>query len=171
MFMEAIMESLKDVEIRNPQAEQSTPSVSTVPTKASEENGIPASSQEPSGTVDTPSSLIKLKAGPVPIATGEACGSLKALSNSQKLAFEPSSSGGVPVDPSSAKESSVNTSVSSANSDSPASGPSSLDTNVSHNIKASLTVEKNNPAGHVTDSMTRRWDFNFFRNNNGRRTE
>lgn len=154
MFMVAVIESLKEVEIRNPQAE------------ASEKDGIPASSQEPSRPTETSSSSIQhsthSKSEPVLSAAAEVSVPLKADSHSQNSASDPSISSG---DTSSAKESSLSTSVSSGSSDSFASGPSSSGTDVSHNTKAKLTVEKNNPAGHVMDGLVRRWDLNLFRNN------
>ncbi|KAK4266431.1 hypothetical protein QN277_027353 [Acacia crassicarpa] len=163
MFMEAVIESLKDMEIRNPQVELSPPpGVSTVPAGPSEKDQQ-ASSHELSRPIDISSSSIKSKAESISSVASEMSGLPEA--KSQNLASVPSlSSEGAQVDSSPAKDSSVNTSVSSFSSDSVASVPSSSDTDVSHNTKASLTVEKNNQAGHVKDGLVRRWDFNFFRN-------
>ncbi|XP_054805586.1 uncharacterized protein LOC129308491 isoform X2 [Prosopis cineraria] len=168
MFMEAVIESLKDMEIRNPQAEESPkdmeirdpqaeqvpPGVSTVPAGPSEKEGMGASSQDLSRSVGTSSFSIKPKAESI---------------SSQDPATEPSlSPGAAAIDSSPANDSSPNTSVSSFSSDSVASVPSSSDTDVSHNTKATLTVKKNSQAGHVMDGVMRRWDFNFFRNSNSK---
>lgn len=149
--MEAVLESLKDMEIRNPQAEQST-----VPAEPSLKDDQQASSQEFSKPIETSSSSIKSKVESVSDLAGEMSETLEV--KSQNLADTPS--------PAPINDSSLNTSVSSFSSDSLASVPSSSDTDISHNTKATLTVEKNNEAGHAKDG--RRWDFNFFRNSNSK---
>lgn len=180
MFMEAVMESLKEMEVRHPREEQPPPSVCTVPAEPSEKDASLGELSRPLETEQFSSSVDKQnmhhsKAETISSAD-EVCESLKPESNSnsvihsQNLASKPCqepslSSSGTPLDTSSVTDSG-NTSV-SACSDSSASVQSSSDTDVSHNTKATVTVVKN-PASHIRDSLMRRWDFNFFRNSNAR---
>ncbi|KAF7813735.1 Alpha/beta hydrolase fold-5 [Senna tora] len=177
MFMEAVMESLKDMEIRHPQEKQPPPSVSTVPAEPSEKDASLELSM-PLDTEQSSSSVVKqnMHSKAETISTTEVSETLKAESNSnstihsQKLTSEPCqepslSSSGRMVDTSSATDSGH--ASASVHSDSSSSIQSSSDTDVSHNTKATVTVVKN-PASHITNGLTRRWDFNFFRNNHGR---
>ncbi|KAH1116298.1 hypothetical protein AAZX31_17G018600 [Glycine max] len=186
MFMEAVMESLKDLEVRNPNAEQPTSSVSSVYVDAVEPSDKDASSGEISRPVETESSSLKHTTESkfkTTSSTSEEFEPLNGESNSisvkhsQNVVSEPSPVPSVslegpahlqlqpppsaPTDTSSVTESS-NTSG-SASSDSSASLQSSSETDVSHNTKATVTVVRN-PAGHVMDGLMRRWDFNFFKN-------
>lgn len=177
MFMEAVMESLKDMEVRHPQDEtQTTPTSGTVSAKPSSEKY--ASSKElssPSETEQSSSYVVKqnMHSETETISnTAEVCKSLKSKSNSslvihsEKPASEqcekPSLSS---RDTPSSVTDSGHTST-SARSDSSASVQSSSDTDISHNTKATVTVVKN-PASHIMDGL-RRWDFNFFRNSHNR---
>ncbi|XP_061345472.1 uncharacterized protein LOC133291265 isoform X2 [Gastrolobium bilobum] len=186
MFMEAVMESLKDLEVRNPQAEQ--PPASTVSVGPSDKDDSRASSQEISKPMETESLLVKhntdSKSKTISFASEE-CVPLKTESNSvsvnhsQNLASKQSpvpspSLGGalqLPPPPSSPSETSSVTESSnssdSARCDSSATLQSSSDTDISHNTKATVTVVRN-PAGHVMDGLMRRWDFNFFKNSQNR---
>ncbi|KAG5011203.1 hypothetical protein JHK87_019718 [Glycine soja] len=186
MFMEAVMESLKDLEVRNPNADQPTSSVSSLSVAAVEPSDKGASWQEISRPVETESSSLKHTTdskSKTTSSTAEECEPLKGESNSisvnhsQNVVSEPSPVPSVslegpahlqlqpppsaPTDTLSVTESS-NTSG-SARSDSSASLQSSSETDVSHNTKATVTVVRN-PAGHVMDGLMRRWDFNFFKN-------
>lgn len=183
MFMEAVMESLKDMQVQNPKVEQpAASSVGNVSVEPSDKDNSHASSQETSRPMATEeSSQVKDSTDSKSKTTStasEECVPLKAEANtisvnhSQNLASEPIPVGGAPLPPppppldtSSVTESS-NTSG-SARSDSSASLQSSSDTDISHNTKATVTVVRN-PAGHVMDGLMRRWDFNFFRNSNNR---
>ncbi|KAG5039019.1 hypothetical protein JHK86_019859 [Glycine max] len=186
MFMEAVMESLKDLEVRNPNADQPTSSFSSLSVAAVEPSDKGASWQEISRPVETESSSLKHTTdskSKTTSSTAEECEPLKGESNSisvnhsQNVVSEPSPVPSVslegpahlqlqpppsaPTDTLSVTESS-NTSG-SARSDSSASLQSSSETDVSHNTKATVTVVRN-PAGHVMDGLMRRWDFNFFKN-------
>ncbi|XP_027329188.1 uncharacterized protein LOC113845804 isoform X1 [Abrus precatorius] len=178
MFMEAVMESLKDLELRNPQTEQPTASsVSTVSVEPSDKHSTDVS-QEISRPMETESSLVKSSAdsnSKTSSTTSEECVPLKgesnsvALNHSQNVVAEPSPvpslSPQLPLAP--ADTSSVTESGNvggSAPSDSSARLQSSSETDVSHNTKATVTVVRN-PAGHAMDGLMRRWDFNFFKSN------
>ncbi|XP_054786523.1 uncharacterized protein LOC129292874 isoform X2 [Prosopis cineraria] len=178
MFMEAVMASLKDMEIRHPQEEQPPPNVNAVSAKPSdkdvslEEFHRSLETKQASSIVDhnkhSNSEAISSKA--------ESSKPLKAESSSnsviqnQNCAPETCSPDLSPSSRETLTETSLtgmsHTSASSALSDS-ASTRSSSDTDISHNTKATVTVVKN-PASHIKDGLMRRWDFNFFRNSHGR---
>ncbi|KAJ1427231.1 Serine aminopeptidase, S33 [Sesbania bispinosa] len=169
MFMEAVMESLKDMEVQNPKAEEPpASSVSTISVNPSDKDGSHASSQEISIPMETKSSLVKhntdSKSKTISDASEE-CVQLKAEPNSISEGALLPPPPPPPLETLSATESS-NTSG-SASCDSSASLQSSSDADISHNTKATVTVVRN-PAGHVMDGLMRRWDFNFFRNSNNR---
>ncbi|CAJ2634501.1 unnamed protein product [Trifolium pratense] len=164
MLMEAVMMSLKDLEVQNPKAEQPpapASSVANVTVESSDKRSsslVIQSTDSKSITISTSSEEpVPLKAEPNTIAA-------------KSLVSEPSLTGGAqPPSPQvhtlSVTESS-NTSG-SGRSDSSASLQSSSDADISHNTKATVTVVKN-PTGHVMDGLMRRWDFNFFKNSNNR---
>ncbi|RDY09434.1 yqkD, partial [Mucuna pruriens] len=168
MFMEAVIDSLKDREIRNPEIEQAlVSSDSTMSVEPSDKDD----SHEISKPMETESSLLNhsVHSTASTISTAsDACESLKAESNSISVIPSLSSSKipspppQPPLDASSVAESGDTESASTSN-DSSASLQSSSDTDISHNTKATLTVVKN-PSSHVLTSLMRRWDFNFFRN-------
>ncbi|XP_061347931.1 uncharacterized protein LOC133293376 isoform X3 [Gastrolobium bilobum] len=177
MFMEAVIKSLKELETRNPEVEQ--PPVSSFSTtmcvEPSDQDGSDASSHEISKPMETESSFVKHSMHSTEETTSTAsdvCGPLKAESNSilvihsHNLASEPSS---VPCLSSSAASPTppLDTSSVTESGDNSASVQSSLDTDISHNTKATLTVVRN-PPGHVMNGLMRRWDFKFFRNSRNR---
>ncbi|KAJ1405641.1 Serine aminopeptidase, S33 [Sesbania bispinosa] len=168
MFMEAVMESLKDMEVQNPKAEEPpASSVSTISVDPSDKDDSHASSQEISIPMETKSSVkhnTDSKSKTISTASEE-CVQLKAEPNSISEGALLPPPPRPPLETLSATESS-NTSG-SASCDSSASLQSSSDTDISHNTKATVTVVRN-PAGHVMDGLMRRWDFNFFRNSNNR---
>ncbi|XP_020225871.1 uncharacterized protein LOC109807698 isoform X2 [Cajanus cajan] len=188
MLMEAVMESLKDLEVQNPHTEQPTSSSVSTMSVAVESSDKDASSKEISRSMETESSSLKdttYSKSKTTSSASEECEPLNGGSNSisvnhsQSLVSEPSPVPSLsleapqlqlqpqlpppmaPADASSVTESS-NTSG-SARSDSSASFQSSSETDISHNTKATVTVVRN-PAGHVMDGLIRRWDFNFFKN-------
>ncbi|XP_052734952.1 uncharacterized protein LOC108347171 isoform X4 [Vigna angularis] len=188
MFKEAVMESLKDLEVRNSNAEQPTSSVSTVSVAAIEPSDKDASSQENSRSMETESSSLKHSTDSTKSKTtssaSEECETLEGESysisanHSQNVVSKPSpvpslsseklqsQSQPPTLPPASTGTSSViessNTSD-SAHSSSSGSLKSSSETDISHNTKATVTVVRN-PPGHAMDGLMRRWDFNFFKN-------
>ncbi|KAK7348257.1 hypothetical protein VNO80_22808 [Phaseolus coccineus] len=190
MFMEAVMESLKDLEVRNSNGEQPTSSVSTVSVAAIEPLHKDASSEENSRPMETKSSSPKHSTDSKSKTTSsvsEESETLKGESNSisvnhsqygvSKPSSVPSLSSEVPQLPSqlplpppppraSTDMSSVTESSNTSNSAHRGSSGSlkgSSETDISHNTKATVTVVRN-PAGHAMDGLMRRWDFNFFKN-------
>ncbi|KAI9128841.1 hypothetical protein K1719_000324 [Acacia pycnantha] len=179
MFMEAVMESLKDMEIRHPQGEQTPPSVSTVSAKPSE-NGVHLEELSTSSEKKQASSSIvdhDKHSNAEPISSvSQVPKPLKAESDSNSVTHKENCAPDTcPELSPSSRESLTDTSSvtdmshssASARSNSSTSVRSSSDTDISHNTKATVTVVKN-PASHVMDGLMRRWDFNFFRNSHGR---
>ncbi|KAJ8622615.1 hypothetical protein MRB53_031144 [Persea americana] len=154
MFMEAVIESLKDLEIRHPHDEGQPPSVGSITPISSVEAGPDTSTAEHAGPLVTVSS------------------STSASHDSDS--HECSSSGGfMPNGPtvgtSSASAVSAS-SVASASSDlstsvpgSPHANKSSQEADVTGGTRATITVQRN-PASHVIDGLVHRWGLNFFRN-------
>ncbi|XP_027918916.1 uncharacterized protein LOC114177668 isoform X2 [Vigna unguiculata] len=188
MFMEAVMESLKDLEVRNSNAEQPASSISTVSVAAVDPSDKDASSQENSRSMETESSSLKHSTDSKSKSTSSAteeCETLEGESNSisvnhsQNVVSKPSPVPSLsseqlqlqsqlppPLPPASTDTSSVSESShtrGSAHSSSSGSLKSSSETDISHNTKATVTVVRN-PPGHAMDGLMRRWDFNFFKN-------
>ncbi|KAF9678070.1 hypothetical protein SADUNF_Sadunf08G0173700 [Salix dunnii] len=165
MFMEAVIESLKDLELRHPKAGEQMASVGPASVKSSQKDNQDAYSivkhGNPLKTLPTPTSVKQH----MPLKTESASSSTV---NHQNLATEdPSpdtsaSSVVTPFDnpPSIMKSERVST---SSSSDTSGSVHGSTDTDFSDNTKATLTVEQN-PANHLMDGLLCRWDFNLFRN-------
>ncbi|KAJ9700197.1 hypothetical protein PVL29_005829 [Vitis rotundifolia] len=176
MFMEAVIESLKELEMRHPHAEDQPPNVGTALLESSKKDNQDASSTaEQNGP---------LRAAPVPdsgtnchvdaCSTTEQCGSSKsqptsATNDHNLVVNRPSPDTSVSSvepafdTPKSSFIGSESTRSTSAQSDGSMSIQSSSDADVAGNTKATVTVVKN-PASHIMDGLMRRWDFNFFRN-------
>lgn len=175
MFKEAVIESLKELEMRHPHAEDQPPNVGTaLPESSKKDNQDASSTAEQNGP---------LRAAPVPdsgtnchvdaCSTTEQCGSSKSQPTSattdHNLAVDqPSPDTSVSsVEPAFDTPKSFigseSTRTTSAQSDGSMSIQSSSDADVAGNTKATVTVVKN-PASHIMDGLMRRWDFNFFRN-------
>ncbi|KAL1372615.1 hypothetical protein AAHE18_01G216400 [Arachis hypogaea] len=185
MFMEAVIQSLKDMEVKKPETEQAPAAnnVGTASSEPSDKDDSHLSSQEVSRSKETELSLDKPSTdskSKMVFTSSEDCISMKAESNpssanhSQSLAsvgsgisleVAPTPPQPAPDIPSVSESSNANASGSSQ-SDSSTSVQSSSDTDVSHNTKATVTVVKNPAAGHVMDGLMRRWD--LFRNSNNR---
>ncbi|KAG6766484.1 hypothetical protein POTOM_030570 [Populus tomentosa] len=165
MFMEAVNESLKDLELRHPNAEEQLASVSLASVKSSQKDNPDAYSigelGNPLKTLPTPTSVKHH----VPVKTESA--SSFAVNHQNLATLDPSpetsaSSVVTPFDnpPSIMESESITT---SSSSETAGSLHGSTDTDLSGNTKATLTVERN-PANHIMDGLLRRWDFNLFRN-------
>lgn len=175
------MESLKDLEVQNPKAENppASSSVDYVSVELSDKNDSHDSSQEIARPMEKESSLVEhttdSKPKNISIALEESASlnnepSTVTVNHSLSLKSKPSLIGGVQLPPLQDNTLSVTESSNtsgSARSDSSVSLQSSSDTDISHNTTATVTVVRN-PAGHVMDGLMRRWDFNFFKNSNNR---
>ncbi|KAH7573682.1 hypothetical protein JRO89_XS03G0191100 [Xanthoceras sorbifolium] len=161
MFMEAVIMSLKDLEMRHPEAEVQATSVTTDSIYSSQKDNLndsPTTENCKSVETETTSILVPQKAEStyISLVNGPDLASQQASPDSSM------SSAGPPFDtPPSIMESA--STATSSQSDS-ASVQSSSDADVSNSTKATLTIERN-PSGHIMEGLMRRWDFSFFRNN------
>lgn len=174
MFMEAVMESLKDLEMRNPEAGELpvVTSASVEPSrKTDQQDASPTESCAPLKTESTSTSVrpfepLKTESSSTsvrPYETLKTESTSTSIANAQKLASEHPSPDA--LDALSGME--TGSTGTSARSDTSASIQSSSDADMSATTKATLTVERN-PASHIMDSLMRRWDLNFFRNSHNR---
>ncbi|XP_021291881.1 uncharacterized protein LOC110422336 [Herrania umbratica] len=165
MFMEAIIESLKDLETQRPQIEDQ-PKACADSSESLRKDDI--NSRDTSSTTEKCSSLPPQSTStPVehqaPFETES-----KLVINGSNVAHEHTSpstcvlSVGPAFDtPPSTIES--GSTVTSARSDSSGSIQSSSDADMSASTKATVTVVRN-PSTNIMDGLMRRWDLNFFRN-------
>ena len=190
MFMEAVIKSLKDLEMRHPHAEDHG---TALPESSKKDNQDASSTAEHSSkkeNEDASSTAVHngpIGTDPVPdtgtdrhvdaCSSTEQCGSSKsqptpATSDQNSVADQPSPDTSVAsvelaFDTPKSFIGSESTGTTSANSDGSGSmsfQSSSSDADLAGNTKATVTVVKN-PANHIMDGLMRRWDFNFFRNN------
>lgn len=165
MFMEAVIESLKDLELRHPNAEEQLASVSPASVKSSQKDNQDAYSigelGNPLKTLPTPTSVKQH----VPLKTESASSSAVNHQNLATLDPSPDTSASSVVTPFDNPPSIMESESITASSSNDTSGSihGSIDTDLSGNTKATLTVERN-PANHIMDGLLRRWDFNLFRN-------
>ncbi|ONI28572.1 hypothetical protein PRUPE_1G148800 [Prunus persica] len=169
MFMEAVILSLKDLEMRHPQAEEQPPG-DTPGSKLSQkddrlDDASPAEQRELLETKSTSTSVGHHGSS----KTGSTCTSVVEAHDSrpedQTLTKVPSTEPASQTPPSIMD---LGSSGPSTQSDTPpASIQSTSDSDMSANTTATVTVVKN-PASNVMDGLIRRWDFNFFRNNHSR---
>ncbi|XP_022761960.1 uncharacterized protein LOC111307900 isoform X2 [Durio zibethinus] len=166
MLMEAIIESLKDLETPQPQTEKQLKACAGS-SESSQKDEI--NSSDTSSTTERCSSLppestsTPVEHHPAPF---EAESTL--VINSSSVALEHASpdisvsSVGPSIDtPSSILES--GSTGTSSRSDTLASFQSSSDADMSASTKATVTVVRN-PSNNIMDGLMRRWDLNFFRN-------
>lgn len=149
MFMEAIIESLKDLEMRQPQSEEQQSSVSnkpSVPSRRDDPGDASSMEHRMFPTAETP--LANTSSSTVNDMTSE----LQSPDSS-------SSSYQTPVNHESMESGSTG---GSTRSDKLTSFQSSSETDVADGTKATVTVVKN-PASNIMDGLLRRWDLNFFK--------
>ncbi|XP_021806469.1 uncharacterized protein LOC110750439 [Prunus avium] len=169
MFMEAVILSLKDLEMRCPQAEEQPPG-DTPDSKLSQkddrlDDASPAEQRELLETESTSTSVGHHGS----LKTESTCTSVVEAHDSrpedQTRTKVPSTEPALQTPPSIMD---LGSSGPSTQSDTPpASIQSTSDSDMSANTTATVTVVKN-PASNVMDGLIRRWDFNFFRNNHSR---
>lgn len=151
MFMEAMLMSLKDLEMRCPQAEEQQPS------DDNGTNNLPkSSSQEDYPNASSKTECCKTESTSTSVSNAHDLAS-------QQLSPDTSASSLRPLfdtPPSCVESGCTGTSV---RSDASVDVQSSSDTDTVGNTKATLTVIKN-PTNHIMDGLMRRWDLNFFRN-------
>lgn len=167
--MEAVILSLKDLEMRCPQAEEQPPG-DTPDSKLSQkddrlDDASPAEQRELLETESTSTSVGHHGS----LKTESTCTSVVEAHDSrpedQTRTKVPSTEPALQTPPSIMD---LGSSGPSTQSDTPpASIQSTSDSDMSANTTATVTVVKN-PASNVMDGLIRRWDFNFFRNNHSR---
>ena len=148
--MEAVLESLKDMEVKSSSVEEPSPNV---------DNGLPEPSQK-----DGPEDSLTTTKPATPVMEPA---TILAANNHDSAPQDP-----LPIP----SESSIETPSSTVSSDkgagkdgaSPlndtsASNQSSTNNDVVDQTKATVTVVKN-PTSNIMDGLLRRWDLNFFRN-------
>ncbi|KAK8555251.1 hypothetical protein V6N13_037400 [Hibiscus sabdariffa] len=151
MFMEAIIESLKDLDMRHPQTEEQpkTCADSSESLRRDEINSRDAcSTAEKCSSVPLESTSTQMDVSNVNLEQASPDTSVSALGH----AFDTPPS----------TEESGSTSI-STRTDTSASTQSSSDADMSGSTKATVTVVRN-PSSNVMDGLMRRWDLNFFRN-------
>lgn len=158
--MEAVMLSLKDLEVHHPETEPQSTSADTSDTLESS----PKDSLHASPVVDkcnsakseiTPSSSVEHSV-PQKEVTSPSLRNDFDLSSQQPSPDSSISSAEPPSD--------TSLSATSSRSDSTSVQSSSDTADVSNNTKATLTIERS-PSGHIMEGLMRRWEFGFFRNN------
>ncbi|XP_068658424.1 uncharacterized protein [Aristolochia californica] len=140
MFMEAVIESLKDLGTRHPHENNQPSPENTIDPHQSEKGDAATSAADSNGSKETDST------------------SSTSASNGDAVACEEASLC-ASVAPQSSDARSRNTKVASTVED---SSSSSIDDGTS-GTRATLTVEKN-PASHVLEGLVHRWGLNFFKN-------
>ncbi|XWS13579.1 hypothetical protein CRYUN_Cryun36dG0049000 [Craigia yunnanensis] len=167
MFMEAIIESLKDLEMRRPQTEEQ-PKVCADSSESLQKDET--NSRDTSSTTEKCSSLPPAtEATSIPVDHHQAPFETEStiVINSTNVTLEHTSpdtsvsSVGPAFDTSPSTMESGNTGT-SARSDTSASIQSSSDADMSASTKATVTVVQN-PSNNIMDGLMRRWDLNFFR--------
>lgn len=172
--MEAIIESLKDLEMRRPQTEEEHPQTEEEPKACADSLDFlqkdETNNRDNSSTTEKCSSL-PLESTSTPVdhhqEPSEKVSTL--VINSTDVTLEHTSpdtsvsSVGPAIDTPPSNPESVSTGT-SARSDTSASIQSSSDADVSASTKATVTVVQN-PSSNIMDGLKRRWDLNFFRNN------
>ncbi|XP_059650331.1 uncharacterized protein LOC132296105 isoform X2 [Cornus florida] len=144
MFMEAVIESLKDLEMRHPSVEEQPSSTSNDTTKPSQkENSENSSLTEHKMPAKIESTTVP--SGNPDLASQQSPESVRPAPGTIPSFVESGSTGA------------------SVHSDTSVGMQSASDTDLDDHTKATLTVVKN-PTNNILDGLARRWDFNFFRN-------
>ncbi|KAI8561445.1 hypothetical protein RHMOL_Rhmol04G0340100 [Rhododendron molle] len=140
MLMEAVLESLKDLDLRKPRLPDEPSSTETDPTK-------PSQGEKPDESTITDHC----------VSNGPNLASELKSPDTSESSMEPSSE----TAPSVVESGNIGV---SANSETSPDIKSSSNTDTSDRTKATVTVERN-PPSNMIEGLMRRWDFNFFRNN------
>ncbi|XP_058077840.1 uncharacterized protein LOC131226142 isoform X2 [Magnolia sinica] len=151
MFIEAVIESLKDLEIRHPNEVAQSPNGTTISPDSLHKDGPDTSTTGCSGATETAPSSTSASNGDV-VAPDHPC---------VPSGPTPDSSGSFTE--STTTENSVNGETSKIVQSSSGSGKSTGDANVMGGTRATLTVQRS-PASHVLDGLVHRWGLNFFKN-------
>ncbi|KAM7485178.1 hypothetical protein LguiA_001187 [Lonicera macranthoides] len=143
MFMEAVIESLKDLETRHPTAEEQQSNGVANPPKPSQKDGPQDSNSSTRGHI---------RVDPATISTANGSDLGPELLSSMVCAAN-----GAP-----SSNDSISTGT-STRTDVSVGARSNSDTEIDDRTKATVTVVKN-PTNNIMDGLLRRWDLNFFKN-------
>lgn len=169
MFMEAIIESLKDLEMRQP--EDLPSNLGTATSMSSDAmDAMIADSNGPSEMVRT--SMPGSNEDATKACTAGSNGASEAVGSSILSSANLDSTmdsalndqGSPIVEPTSAKNSSSSDTVSSTACTSTDGSSSTEDADIAAGTRATLIVQKN-PASHIMDGLAHRWGLKFFRSN------
>ncbi|CAN6551508.1 unnamed protein product [Malus baccata var. baccata] len=168
MFMEAVMLSLKDLEMRGPQADEQPPWDTPDSLNLSQKYDQPddASTAEKRELLETESTSTSV--GHLGSSKTESIST--SVSKSHDSRPEDQTPTRVPTtEPASQTPLSImdGSAGASSQSDTSESIQRTSDSDLSAKTTATVMVVKN-PASNVMDGLIRRWDFNFFRNNHSR---
>ncbi|CAN6726334.1 unnamed protein product [Malus baccata var. baccata] len=168
MFMEAVMLSLKDLEMRGPRADEQPPWDTPDSLNLSQKDDQPddASTAEKRELLETESTSTSV--GHLGSSKTESIST--SVSKSHDSRPEDQTPTRVPTtEPASQTPLSImdGSAGASSQSDTSESIQRTSDSDLSAKTTATVTVVKN-PASNVMDGLIRRWDFNFFRNNHSR---
>lgn len=175
MLMEAVMESLKDFKMKNAQDDNQASSVCTNNKDVLQKDECGVSRIDHCGVLHpqaptTPNDHFSQFKAESASTSEEYSISIKPESTSvardlnsvsDRTCFDKSESSAVPS--TAGTESAGAPSCTST----PADSQNSAEADLSANTKATVTVVRN-PASHIMDGLIRRWDLNFFRNNQNR---
>ncbi|XP_057956728.1 uncharacterized protein LOC131150160 isoform X2 [Malania oleifera] len=150
MFMEAVMESLKDLEPRHPRVEEQQPSVSNDSPESSCKDGPSATSITEDRRPQKAESPSPSAASGHDLASQDPC-PVTSVTSTAGPAFDAAASA--------IQSEAARTPTHSDTT----SNQGSSDADVSGGTKATVTVVKNQ-SSHIMDGLLRRWDLNFFRN-------
>ncbi|KAG1331732.1 hypothetical protein COCNU_02G017000 [Cocos nucifera] len=165
MFMEAIMESLKDLEMRQP---QDLPSNLETATSMSSDamDAVVADCNGPSETVRT--SMRESNEDATKACTAGSNGASEAVGTSKACAVGSNGASeavGSSIPPSANLDSTVDPAPMSSAACTSMDGSSTIqDADMAAGIRATLIVQKN-PASHIVDGLAHRWGLKFFRSN------
>lgn len=160
MFMEAVIESLKDLEIRHPHVEEQQSSVSTEP-----QPHEPSRRDNPGDAAARECSVSSLTADPA-TAIATATATAGSAANDNDMVFElhsPDTSISSIATPLNGVSRESEYTRDSSCSDSSVGIQSSSETDSADGTKATVIVIKN-PTSNIMDGLLRRWDLNFFKN-------
>ncbi|XP_070012423.1 uncharacterized protein [Nicotiana sylvestris] len=148
MLMKAVLESLKDLEVKPPPAEQAS-------SKVVEELPQPLQdSKEESASTKQCTPSKEISASPI-VSNGHDSDAKVQVQDTVKVSVTPANS------TLSAKE--VKSNGTSSHRDMSVSSQSSSSVDMVDGTKATVTVVKN-PTSNIMDGLLRRWDLNFFKN-------
>lgn len=170
--MEAMILSLKDLEMRHPQPESEEQPSSVRPdcSKSSQKDDNPEAASSAENLELLKKESISTSVQQCVLSKAESTSTSLTKTQLSETKQQTTDTRGPSTGPSSNTPSSVKESGRSGPATQNVTSSSTegaSETDLSANTKATLTVERN-PASNVMDGLIRRWDFGFFRSNQSR---